>query len=271
MPEGFLTALSAVTNVLFLIGGIYIYLSLVRQIAARTSTRIEDPEQQTLGWPDALLAVMLAALFAFSVAAGASSGEKLTMGTRELIANGLISAAIFVFVAAFLKIRGLDLSALGGFDRFGFWRTLVTGIVLLFAAYPLIFLADLVSQRVLGGTTSKQGIVELFNDSQTIQQRVLIIVLAVVIAPMVEEFVFRFYLYGVMRKYVGRFAGLIANALLFAAVHGHVPSAAPLFVLGMCFTLAYEWSGSILVAMTMHALFNSLTLTALAFPETLGQ
>jgi membrane protease YdiL (CAAX protease family) len=270
MPEGFLTFLSAVTNVLFLMGGIYIYLALVRQINARTNTGVEEP-QATLGLPDVLLAVLLAALFAFSVAAGTSSGEKLTMGTRELIANGLISAAIFVFVAAFLKIRGLDLAALGGFNRFGFWRTLVTGLVLLFAAYPLIFLADLLSQRVLGGTTSKQGIVELFNDSQTIQQRVLIIVLAVVIAPMVEEFVFRFYLYGVMRKYVGRFAGLVANSLLFAAVHGHVPSAAPLFVLGVCFTLAYEWSGSILVAMTMHALFNSLTLTALAFPETLGQ
>jgi membrane protease YdiL (CAAX protease family) len=269
MPEGFLTALSAVMNVLFLVGGIYIYLSLVRQVAARTSTGIDEPEA-TLGWPDVFLAVLLAALFAFSVAAGSASGEKLTMGTRELVANGLISAAIFVFVAAFLKIRGLNLSALAGFNRFGFWRTLVTGVVLLFAAYPLIFLADLLSQRVLGGTTSKQGIVELFNDSQTIQQRVLIIVLAVVIAPMVEEFVFRFYLYGVMRKYVGRFAGLVANALLFAAVHGHVPSAAPLFVLGACFTLAYEWSGSILVAMTMHALFNSLTLTRSRFRKRSG-
>ena len=97
----------------------------------------------------------------------------------------------------------------------------------------------------------------------------LIIVLAVAIAPLVEEFVFRFFLYGVVRRYLGRFAGLAANSLLFAAVHAHLPSAAPLFVLGVCFTIAYEWSGSILVSMTMHALFNSLTLTALAFPELL--
>ena len=45
----------------------------------------------------------------------------------------------------------------------------------------------------------------------------------------------------------------------------------PLFVLGACLALAYEWSGSILVSMTMHALFNSLTLTALAFPELVQQ
>jgi len=61
------------------------------------------------------------------------------------------------------------------------------------------------------------------------------------------------------------------SALLFAAVHAHAPSFAPLFVLGTCFAIAYEWSGSILVPMTMHAFFNSLTLTALAYPELIQQ
>ena len=51
-------------------------------------------------------------------------------------------------------------------------------------------------------------------------------------------------------------------------MHVHLPSLLPLFVLGGCFTLAYEWSGSILVSMTMHALFNFLSLSALAFPES---
>ena len=61
--------------------------------------------------------------------------------------------------------------------------------------------------------------------------------------------------------------GLVFNALIFAAAHTHLPSAAPLFVLGSCFTLAYEWSGSILVSMAMHALFNGTQLIFLAFPE----
>ena len=49
------------------------------------------------------------------------------------------------------------------------------------------------------------------------------------------------------------------------------PEFVPLFVLGSCFAIAYEWSGSILVSMTMHSIFNSLTLTALAFPEIISQ
>ena len=139
------------------------------------------------------------------------------------------------------------------------------------AAYPLISLADAIAQRLLGSGSSKQSIVELFNASQTINQRIMIIVFAVAIAPVAEEFLFRFFLYGVLRRYFGRFLGLTANALLFAAVHTHLPSFVPLFVLGSCFTIAYEWSGSILVSMTMHALFNSVSLALLAFPELFPQ
>ncbi len=218
-----------------------------------------------------MLAIGLGSLFALNAAASSSQSSKLVMRTNDLIANALISIALFLFVAAFLKIRGRSVTSLAGFAKLGFRRTFLTGAVLLFAAYPLIFVADLLTQRILGGSTSRQNIVELFSGSQTLKQRILIIVLAVAIAPLVEEFVFRFFLYGVVRRYLGRFVGLIASSVLFAAVHAHVPSAAPLFVLGACFTLAYEWSGSILVSMTMHALFNSLTLTALAFPDLLPQ
>src|SRR5213078_1623406 len=112
----------------------------------------------------------------------------------------------------------------------------------------------------VGTNSSRQGIIELFSGSPVMQQRVIIIVLAVAIAPVAEEFIFRFFLYGVLRRYAGRAVGLVLSSLLFAAVHAHLPSFAPLFVLGGCFTLAYEWSGSLLVSMTMHALFNALTL-----------
>jgi membrane protease YdiL (CAAX protease family) len=270
MGEGFLTVLGAVVNALFLAGGVYIYLALIRQIRARTGPSAIDENVRTFGLPEVILALGLATLF-LSNAFVASHPGKLVMGTNDLIANGLISFALFAFVAAFLKLRGRSITALAGLTKLSFWRALMTGVILLLAAYPLIFLADLVTQRVLGAPSSRQGIVDLFNDSETLQQRALIIILAVAVAPIVEEFVFRFFFYGIVRRYFGRFIGLMANAILFAAVHAHVPSAAPLFVLGACFTLAYEWSGSILVSMTMHALFNSLTLTALAFPDLVQQ
>ena len=257
-------------NALFIIAGIYIYISLVRQIGSRGDTPPGEGEK-TFGLPEAVLAAALGTLFALNAVAATSQSTKIVLQTQDLIANGLISVGLMLFVAAFMRIRGLRVGSLAGFERVGFWRTIVTGAILLFASYPLIFLADLVTRRFLGGDTSRQGIVEMFNESSTLQQRVFIIILAVAVAPIVEEFVFRFFLYGVVRRYFGRSVGLAANSLLFAAVHAHIPSAVPLFVLGTCFTIAYEWSGSILVPMAMHALFNSLTLTALAFPHLFQQ
>ena len=268
--DSFLTALAAATNALLLIGGIYIYISLVRQISAQAPVDGTEP-RKTFGLPDVFLAGALGTLFVLNATMAGSHSRDIVLSTRDLALNAAVSIGLLLFVAALLQIRRIDVGALGGFSKLGFARTLGTAGILILAAYPLIFLADIVTQRVLGGPSTKQSIVELFNDSQTLEQRIVVIILAVAVAPVVEEFIFRFYFYGVLKRYVGRFAGLIINSILFAAVHAHLPSALPLFVLGACFTLAYEWSGSILVPMTMHALFNSLTLTALAFPDLVQQ
>jgi CAAX protease family protein len=267
--DGFLPALSAVINAFFLVAGVYIYVSLVRQISSRV-TEPDAPFLRRFGWPEAVLAVFLALFFLLTLA-GASPQKVTRMGNRDLIVSAIFTIGLLLVVAGFLRLRRFDLDALGGFSKISFFRTAVTGGVLMLAAYPLIFLADVITQRILQKPPEKQAIVDLFNASSTLQQRMLIIVLAVSVAPLAEEFIFRFFLYGVLKRYLGRAVGVMISALLFAAVHAHAPSFAPLFVLGTCFAIAYEWSGSILVSMTMHAFFNALTLTALAYPELIQQ
>jgi membrane protease YdiL (CAAX protease family) len=269
--DGFLPALSAVINAFFLVAGVYIYVSLVRQIGSRvTEPEAEAAPVRKFGWPEVLLALFLATFFLLTLA-GSSSHNIPRMRNRDLIVSALFTIGLLLVVAGFLRLRRFDLDLLGGFSKIGFFRTAVTGGVLMLAAYPLIFLADVITQRLLKKVPEKQAIVELFNASSTLEQRILIIVIAVSVAPLAEEFIFRFFMYGVVKRYFGRAIGVIVSSLLFAAVHAHLPSFAPLFVLGSCFAIAYEWSGSILVPMTMHALFNALTLTALAFPELVKQ
>ncbi|MDQ6625714.1 MAG: CPBP family intramembrane metalloprotease, partial [Verrucomicrobiota bacterium] len=265
MPDGFFTAFAAVINAIFLAAGVYIYIALVRQISSRP-TQDGRGETKTFELPEAILAAALGTLFVMNALVAPAHPEKLMLKTNDLVANALISLALFVFVAAFLTVRGRRVNVLAGLSHVTFRRSLTTAVILLFAAYPLLFLADLVSQHVLRLPTSRQTIVELFSGSETLQQRVIIIILAVGIAPLVEEFVFRFFLYGVLRRYFGRFIGTVSNAMLFSAVHAHIPSAAPLFVLGLCFSIAYELSGSIFVSMSFYYIFNSMTLIALAFP-----
>jgi len=277
MPsESLFAALGAAPNFalnvlfsLYFLGSIYVYISLIRQVSVRPATA-DDGSAKRFGLAEAILAAALILLLLLNVSASVSN-RSVQLNARNLLENLLFTLAVVLIIATLLRFRGFDLSTLGGFFKISFHRALSTGIILILAAYPLIALTDAVTQRLFGSGSSRQSIVELFNGPRTIKERIMIIVFAVAIAPVVEEFLFRFFLYGVLKRYLGRFFGITLNALLFAAAHTHFPSFAPLFVLGTCFTIAYEWSGSILVAMTMHSLFNSVSLTVLAFPELFPQ
>src|SRR5262245_12202331 len=256
---------------LYFIGSVCVYVSLIYQISTRirSASGVDGPAR-AFGLPEAILATVLIFFFLLTISA-AVPDPALQFHPRNLLANFILSAFVVLVIVTLLQFRGFDVGALAGFFRMGFFRALGTGAMLLFFAYPLIGLSEAVNQRFFGGDTSKQSIVEFFSGSRTMKERLMIIVFAVAIAPVVEEFVFRFFIYGVLKRYFGWVAGVVLSAGLFAAAHAHFPSFVPLFVLGSCFAIAYEWSGSLLVSMTMHSLFNSLTLTALAFPELISQ
>jgi membrane protease YdiL (CAAX protease family) len=258
-------------SALYFIASLCIYVSLIYQISARSRIAFgTDAPARAFGLPEAVLASVLIFFFLLTISSTVPD-PALQFHPRNLLANFLVSAFVVLVIATLLQFRGFDVGASAGFLKISFLRTLGTGAILLFFAYPLIGFSETINQRFFGGGSSKQGIVEFFSGSRTIGERIMIIVFAVAVAPIVEEFVFRFFIYGVLKRYVGCFLGVMLSSLLFAAAHAHFPSFVPLFVLGSCFAIAYEWSGSILVSMTMHSLFNSLTLTALAFPEILSQ
>jgi membrane protease YdiL (CAAX protease family) len=269
--EGAPSVALGLLSVVYLIASIGVYLSLSYQISTRTrnASGAEAPAH-TFGLPEGVLAGLLT-LFLLLTVSSTVSQPSIQFSARNLLANFLFTAFVVLIIVTLLQFRGFDVGELAGFFRISFFRALATGAILLFFAYPLIGLAEAINQRLFGGGSSKQSIVEFFSGSRTIDERIMIIVFAVAIAPVFEEFLFRFFIYGVLKRYFGCLVGVILSAVLFSAAHAHVPSFVPLFVLGSCFAIAYEWSGSILVSMTMHSLFNSLTLTALAFPELFPQ
>jgi membrane protease YdiL (CAAX protease family) len=258
-------------SVLYLIASVCVYVSLISQIGtgSRDASTADAPER-TFGFPEAILASILILFFLISISSTAPD-PSLQFNPRNLLANLLLIALVVLVIVTLLQFRGFDVDAMAGFSRIRFFRALGTGLMLLFFAYPLIGLSEAINQRFFGGGSSKQSIVEFFSGSRTIKERIMIIVFAVAVAPVVEEFVFRFFIYGVLKRYFGWLAGVVLSAGLFAAAHAHLPSFVPLFVLGSCFAIAYEWSGCLLVSMTMHSLFNSLTLIALAFPHIFSQ
>ena len=89
------------------------------------------------------------------------------------------------------------------------------------------------------------------------------IVLFVVIglcAPVFEEFVFRACAYPAFRRRWGVALAIVANGLLFGAIHGQLPLLVPLTVLGIVFATLYELTGSLLPCIIAHSAQNTLTL-----------
>ncbi|HSZ77886.1 MAG TPA: type II CAAX endopeptidase family protein [Chthoniobacterales bacterium] len=166
-----------------------------------------------------------------------------------------------------LLLRRMRPAELFGFDRLGFTKVFLWGAGLLLSALPLIFASSAVVSSLMHVNSQKdsQPIMQLFERAGEPAKRIPIIILAIVIAPLAEEFFFRGFLYGVLKRYAGALPALVFTGVAFALIHLHVPSLLPLFLLACVLTLAYELSGSLLVPMAMHALFNAITLVGVFF------
>ena len=236
-----------------------------------------DPDEMRVGggaivqvgffsWVDLVLASFVVILIASQILAATGSLSQTvpenidtrTMVVSVLIWWGLILGPILVS----LRFRGFKLGSVFGVDRMPVGRSVLLGVSLLVSALPMVFAVDYLASVLLkvNPSTDAQEVIRIFENSSTGAQRIPIILLAVVIAPVAEELAFRGYLYGVIKRYFGAVPALVLSGILFALIHLNLPSFFPLLVLASVFALAYELSGSLLVPMTMHALFNALSL-----------
>ena len=105
--------------------------------------------------------------------------------------------------------------------------------------------------------------VKAFETSGSVPLRLLMGFAAVIAAPLTEELLFRGLLYGVCKRFTDSWFAALVTSLLFASVHLHVGSFIPLFALALILVAVYEITGSLLVPIVMHALFNGLMLIAM--------
>ena len=177
-------------NLLFFLVGFYVYVALVRQLDSRVPAEAE-PGARTFGLPEAMIALLLITLLLWSAVTSFAS-PSATLTSWDLGLNMVIIVVVLVGLVAFLELRKIDVEKLAGFSRHGIIRSILTGALLLLAAYPLINASDAVMRLFSDEGSSKQTIVELFNGSRNMPQRVMIIVLAVAIAPSPRNLSFAF-------------------------------------------------------------------------------
>jgi membrane protease YdiL (CAAX protease family) len=92
-------------------------------------------------------------------------------------------------------------------------------------------------------------------------QLALLFVLVCVVAPLIEELLFRGLLFRALEKRYGLLVGALAAGLIFGGIHPQLPFGfPPLFVLGVGLCYLYRISGSIVPGMVLHAANNTLAL-----------
>ncbi len=89
------------------------------------------------------------------------------------------------------------------------------------------------------------------------------VTVAVIVAPVVEELLFRGLLYLPLRSRTGILPAAVLVAGIFALFHSYPWGLPDLVLLSLIFTGLFEASGSLLVPMAAHGLFNGLSILLL--------
>ena len=112
----------------------------------------------------------------------------------------------------------------------------------------------------LGWPADAQELVDLLANADSAAVVALLVFLAIIVAPVTEEILFRAGLFRYLRTRTPRWLALILPGLIFGALHTNLAAFIPLVVLGVILALAYEHTGSILTPIVAHALFNLNTI-----------
>jgi membrane protease YdiL (CAAX protease family) len=78
------------------------------------------------------------------------------------------------------------------------------------------------------------------------------------IAPVVEEFFFRGFLYQALRTRIGVIGGAVVSGLIFGAIHLKPEYLLPLAILGTALALLFEKTNSLWPCILIHALNNAI-------------
>lgn len=131
-------------------------------------------------------------------------------------------------------------------------------IVYFFAGCALSLIVAILSSRLKAPDNSPME--ELFKNRQT---ALLFVAMAVLIAPLVEETLFRGYLYPLFARSFGITPGILITGVLFGMMHGAQLGwtwglVAMLILVGIVFTWVRARTGSVFASFLMHLGYNSL-------------
>ena len=228
---------------------------------------------RSYGAPDLLVLAGLGLFFIFAMQPQAQAQTASTggIGNGGLVISMAFNLIVCVGLLLYLfQIRGLNPAELFGLQQVH-WRSLALKVAIF--TVVILISVNLVSSITVSWLQKfwpdmePQETVRAFQQSSGIGFKILVVIAAVVIAPLAEETLFRGFVYGVLKRYTDAPFAALSSSLMFAIIHMHVGSLLPLWMLAVLFCLAYEITGCLLVPMILHSIFNAVSIIAMLFSD----
>lgn len=191
--------------------------------------------------------------------------------STALILTALLYAILYLAIVVVIRSSG-GWSDLG--YRFPGWKTLLGVVAFLPAWYAALALVGLGSAYIINhGRPLPTNVTDLFGPAgiRGLAPGVIILafVVAAVVAPIVEEALFRGVLYQWLRERLGVLPAVLLDGLLFAGAHlisgvaGLWKLLPVLFVMGCLLAATFQRTRSLFATMLLHGANNALAIVAL--------
>jgi membrane protease YdiL (CAAX protease family) len=182
----------------------------------------------------------------------------------------LVAVAVWFQVNRRLYQSPISLAAAFGFNRKNTGRCLLlglaTGLGLVLIAMALALMSSVLIQA-FGDQVEPQKLVKLIAEESAKQENIgpliFFVVMAVAVAPVAEEILFRGILYPAIKQIGYPRVAAIGTALLFALFHVNLLTFASLTVVALGLIALYEFTDNLLAPITAHAVFNASNLIML--------
>jgi membrane protease YdiL (CAAX protease family) len=215
-------------------------------------------------WPAAIAGLVVGAapqvlLQLASIFAGGTPSNTGSVTTASAIAIALGSLVLYGWQALAAWLFSLFSAGrsliLWGFRRptRAFWWVVPAGL-------GGVYAAGIVHDVIVH--PQQQAIVSAF--PRTAIGIAMFALVAVILAPVFEEILFRGFLFRGLANSFGWLWGAFVSAAIFGIAHVQLDVFIPLAALGFVLAWAYHKTGSLWTAITMHAMFNTVAVLAWA-------
>jgi membrane protease YdiL (CAAX protease family) len=110
---------------------------------------------------------------------------------------------------------------------------------------------------LLAGKAETQPTMKILEISVSLPQRIYFGFTAIILAPLLEEILFRAILYRGIKQHGHPRLALFGSALLFATIHLSLLTFVPLTVLAVILALLYDRADNLMAPIVAHSLFNA--------------